>query len=319
MEITPTVRIAACSFLAAVFAIGMVGNTLVCSVVHTMKNMRTATNLILVNLAVADIIACLSSLPIMVCAFTVDFEFGPGKEVGKAHFLLTVGVGLPLVFCHLLLCVDRYDSVIHPFSRRITKKRMKRITAAIWFASAVLLLGCTILVVFVPAQWLLDEDYQDEHNVIFGQVLNSFGLVVILITLFCMLYSFISLKRGLRKHDQNVVHSLGHSTLEKEMRLSGAAVVLVFSFALTSLPWVVARFVQSTSRQPQPDAFVLCYSLMHSSHAINPLVYAGFMRNFRRAMKTRFKAWLRSVCACCGGNNQIHPPLPVSALNQQAT
>lgn len=47
----------------AIFVIGLVGNGFVVAVVHSTPRMRTTTNLLLVNLAVADILVLLICVP----------------------------------------------------------------------------------------------------------------------------------------------------------------------------------------------------------------------------------------------------------------
>lgn len=47
----------------AVFVIGLIGNSLVCFVVHNNRDMRTITNLYIVNLSTADLLVIIACLP----------------------------------------------------------------------------------------------------------------------------------------------------------------------------------------------------------------------------------------------------------------
>ena len=299
-------------FLCLVFVVGVVGNAFVCGIVYTVRNMRNATNLILVNMAVADIIAALLSVPLMIATFLMnEVDYATIQRVSKVHFVLTVGAGAPLVFCHLLLCVDRYDSVIHPFRKRITKSRLKRISAFIWGTATLLSAAAVVVVTVAPVPWFLDERIDEDHFLVLSQIFDGISLTVIVVTLVCILESFVLVRRALHRHSHNVTRSLGRVTLEKEVQLSSAAVMSVTSFALTSLPWLIARFLHFTTTHQSEETFMLCYAAMHTSHAVNPLVYAGYIRTFRRAVKVRVRGMLVRPLGCFQGA-QIHPGLPPS-------
>lgn len=72
----------------AIFVIGLVGNGFVVAVVHSTPRMRTTTNLLLVNLAVADILVLLICVPANLVANILLREFrrsqgSPQEEGGK--------------------------------------------------------------------------------------------------------------------------------------------------------------------------------------------------------------------------------------------
>jgi ABC-type iron transport system FetAB permease component len=258
--------------------------------------MRTPTNLILFNLAVADTLGCLANMPIMFVTFWTDFENDSLEVLGEIHFVLTVLIGGAICSCHLLLCVDRYDAIKSPFHKRITKNRMKKIFLVVWIASLAAGMLTIALVIAVPTHWLTLQDVRPHF--IAGEILNSVGTFVILAILFMMMYSSCTVRQGIHAHNNNMINSLGRATLDREMRITKVTAVLVTAFTITCLPWVITRLLYDITGHQDKISYMLSYSFLYTSHAINPLVYAGLMRGFQRAMKQSLKYCLSKIC--CG-------------------
>lgn len=292
------VRTVSCTFLTSTFIVGLIGNLLVCLAVYKTMSMRTPTNLILVNLAVADMLGCVVNMPIMFVTFITDFEHSSVEVLGEIHFVLTVVIGIAICACHVLLCIDRYDAVKSPFHKRITRQRMKQISKWLWCLSVVAGIVTSILVVMVPTHWLTLQD--DQPHYIAGEILNGFATLVILSILASMLYSCIVVKQGIKKHNQQMEQSLGRGTLDKEIRITTVATVLVTAFTITCLPWILVRLVYSITGHQDKVSYIISYTLLYTSHAINPIVYAGFMKHFQRAMMQVLSGLMSTIC--CGRN-----------------
>lgn len=302
-----SVRICSCILLLITFFVGLVGNLLVCLAVRNSVRMRTSTNLILLNLAVADFLGCLVNMPIMFYTFWIDLEDESTEILGEAHFVLTVFIGCPICCCHVLLCIDRYDAIKSPFHRRITKNRMKRISLVVWsvsFATGVLTIP---LVVMVPTHWLTLR--QESPHYIAGEIVNGIGTLVILAILFLMIYSSCVVKRGINSHNNNMMSTLGRATIDREMRITKMTSVLITAFTVTCLPWVFFRLLYDIKGHQDKISYAVSYTFLFASHAVNPIVYAGLMRNFQRAMKRSLKYILAKICCgiACATESNLEP------------
>ncbi|EDO35642.1 predicted protein [Nematostella vectensis] len=287
------IRVFGCIFLVFIFFVGLIGNLLVCSVVRSRTVRSSATNHILLNLAIADILGCLVNLPIMFVTFYVDFQNNFLESLSDAHFVLTVTTGFPVCLCHLLLSVDRYDAIVNPFHRRVTVPRMKRVSIVLWGVSLGAGLIAAVLVVIIPTHWLILHD--DSPHFIAGEVLNGVGTAVILSILTVMLYSFVKVRTSFRVHNTHMVQALGQAKVDKEMRLTKVAVLLIASFTVTCLPWVFMRLVYSITGHQDKAAYILSYCLLYLSHAINPLLYTSLMRQFKRVMYHKIHCCFRRL------------------------
>ncbi|XP_076462057.1 orexin receptor type 2-like [Babylonia areolata] len=117
-----------------VFVVGLGGNCLVCFAVWRNPRMRSATNIFLVNLAVADLLVVLICLP---PTATEDF-FGVwhlGLEMCKiAKFVQKVSVFVS-VLTLTSISIERWMAICQPFMFRQTAVRARRIIGVIWLVS----------------------------------------------------------------------------------------------------------------------------------------------------------------------------------------
>lgn len=300
-------RTTACVSLILTFIVGMIGNSLVCVAVYTRKSMRTPTNLILVNLAAADLLGCIINMPIMFATFITDFRHI--EVLGDIHFVLTSFIGIAICSCHILLCIDRYDAIKTSTHRRITRIHMKRISKILWAVSVGAAAVMTVVVIVVPTHWLMLRENQPHF--IAGEVLNGFGTAAILSILFSMIYSCYVVKRGVAAHNAQMVQSLGRATLEQEIKINKLATCLVLGFTVTCLPWIIVRLLYSITGHQGKTSYVISYTLLYTSHAINPVVYAGFMKTFQKAMIQDTSVFLSKVC--CGRSFCVNVIGPLDA------
>ena len=296
-------------FLGVAFVTGMCGNYLVISsMLHVLK-LRSATNCILVNLAVADILGCLLSLPIMTTTILIDLRHGVLKILSDVNFVSSVSIGGVIVSCHILLCIDRYQSIVSPFNQRTNENQMKKMSVGIWSIFVGLLALSIVLALLVDTHWLLVGD--EEPHFVAGEVINGAGISVVGLTLLVMLYTFGILNRKLKRHATNmskITRNPNQSIrLLKEQRLLKVALIIVLSFAFTTFPWIVVRLLYAITGHASKEAFIICYSILYSGHTINPFVYGSFMTNLRREMKNQFVGIVNRVCVLCRRNAPAAP------------
>lgn len=122
---------------ATIVLVGLAGNSFVVTIVFKTRSMFTSTNILLANVAVADIVSLLwCSIPLIagLCNVRISSE--------KAHYLckfftsysvtcLTVSVTYQSL---VVLAVERYHAIVKPFNSALmlTNDRMFYAILAIW-------------------------------------------------------------------------------------------------------------------------------------------------------------------------------------------
>lgn len=126
-----------CVFImySAVFVVALLGNGLVCFVVHTTPRMKTVTNYFIVNLAVGDILMTLFCVPFSFVSQLVLRYWPFGAIMCKAvNYSQAVSV-LVSAYTLLAISIDRYKVIMHPLKPRLGKTAAKLVVIGVWIGA----------------------------------------------------------------------------------------------------------------------------------------------------------------------------------------
>lgn len=293
-EMERYVRIVVPIIFGIIVALGLVGNLLVIVVILINQQMRSTTNLLILNLAIADLCFIVFCVPYTATAYAVPtWEFGVAwcKIV---QYLIYV-CAYASVYTLVLMSLDRYMAVVHPISSMTVRNQTNtvRILIVMW---AVILVSHTPLLLDYD---VLYYDYYDEYrsacvskysaegNTIMLQVFFGtfffFGYLLPL-SLNCILYGFM-LKRLL----YGVVpgSSQRAESIRSKKRVTKMVVIVVVIFALCWLPIQVVFMIHNFGDFPHQSEYLMvqmvanCLAYMNS--CVNPILYAFLSDNFRRS------------------------------------
>lgn len=116
----------------AVFVVSLVGNGLVCFVVHKTPRMKTVTNYFIVNLAVGDILMTLFCVPFSFVSMLVlrHWPFG-GVMCKVVNYSQAVSV-MVSAFTMFAISIDRYMAIMRPLKPRLSRTAAKLVVAVVW-------------------------------------------------------------------------------------------------------------------------------------------------------------------------------------------
>ncbi|XP_014677510.1 PREDICTED: tachykinin-like peptides receptor 99D, partial [Priapulus caudatus] len=126
-------------FYGTISLIAVLGNTAVMIVVARNKRMQTVTNFFIANLASADIVIGIFSIPFQFQAALLQRWILPYFMCKLAPFVQTLSVTVSVVTL-TAIALDRYVAVLYPLRPRMTRFTAKCLIAFIWLvglASAV--------------------------------------------------------------------------------------------------------------------------------------------------------------------------------------
>uniref|UniRef100_A0A8C0IP36 Somatostatin receptor 4 n=1 Tax=Chelonoidis abingdonii TaxID=106734 RepID=A0A8C0IP36_CHEAB len=285
---------------ALVCLLGLLGNSLVIFVILRYAKMKTATNIYLLNLAIADELLMLSIPFVATSAALHHWPFG------RALCRTVLGVdGLNMftsVFCLTVLSLDRYIAVVHPL-RAATYRRprvAKMVNGGVWLLS---LLVASPIPIFAGtaathdgravACNLLWPSPVWSAAFVFYTTLLGFLLPVLAMGL-C--YLLIVGKM------QAVAQRVGWQQRRRsEGKLTRLVLIVVAMFVVCWMPFYVVQLV-NLLLPGHLDATVNNASviLSYSNSCANPILYGFLSENFRHS----FHGVLRrccdaSFCCCC--------------------
>nr|XP_006634615.1 PREDICTED: chemokine XC receptor 1-like [Lepisosteus oculatus] len=279
-------------FFTLVIVLSVLGNLLVLGILAKYENLKSVTNIFILNLALSDLIFTFG-LPFWASYHSEGWAFG--ESVCKAvNFIFDVGFYSSTIFL-TMMTIHRYLAVVHPLADLGSRKCCYGITASV----VIWLLSCLAAVPgllfhrvklnqnenvpyceYDSPLWKLAEIYQK----------NIFFLVAFSIIIFCYFQILKTLLRS-RTH-----------TRYRTVRLIFAIVVVFF---VGWAPYNVIIFVRSlvyNQIHPFTDCeisrgidygFYICRMIAFSHCCLNPFFYAFVGVKFRNHLKKLLrKVWM---------------------------
>uniref|UniRef100_A0A670YPP5 Thyrotropin-releasing hormone receptor n=1 Tax=Pseudonaja textilis TaxID=8673 RepID=A0A670YPP5_PSETE len=272
--------------------VGIIGNTMVVTVVLTTRDMRTPTNCYLVSLAVADLIVLVAAgLPNISDSLAGTWIYGFAGCLGITYFQY-LGINASSWFI-TAFTVERYIAICHPMKAQTmcTVSRAKRIIAFVWILTSVYCMLWFFLVdVAANNSQQLECGYKVSRNLYLPIYLLDFALFFItplLVTtvLYGLIGKVLLQSRALHHATAQGEHVDFNSQNSPISLVTKMLAVVVALFALLWMPYRTLVLVNSFVEHPYLDRwFVLfCRICIYTNSAINPIIYNLMSQKFRLA------------------------------------
>ncbi|XP_005353194.1 delta-type opioid receptor [Microtus pennsylvanicus] len=281
--------IAITALYSAVCAVGLLGNVLVMFGIVRYTKLKTATNIYIFNLALADALAT-STLPFQSAKYLME-TWPFGELLCKAVLSIDYYNMFTSIFTLTMMSVDRYIAVCHPVKALDfrTPAKAKLINICIWvLASGV---GVPIMVMAVTRprdgavvcmlQFPSPSWYWDTVTKI-CVFLFAFVVPILIITvcygLMLLRLRSVRLLSGSKEKDRSL------------RRITRMVLVVVGAFVVCWAPIhifvIVWTLVDINRRDPLVVAALhLCIALGYANSSLNPVLYAFLDENFKRCFR----------------------------------
>lgn len=285
-----------------VILLSLFGNAMVVRVVHKNRRMRTITNYLIINMALADLLTTVfNMLPTLYWIFRGLDVWAVGGWIGEAlckllNFAQSVSITVS-VFTLCAIAFDRFFAIFRPLKRVITFRVAKVIIAASWLSS-IIVSGPQLYVLTITGAKGLAQCVEnwgplfDEATAPRNYTIALFVLLYALpLAVIAFLYTVIMLKLWRRKAPGQELTSNQENKEKTNRKVLKMLVTVVIVFALSWLPLYVRMFVMFANSDryvcglPYDMDFLTLY-LGHANSAVNPYIYVIFNENYRRGFKT---------------------------------
>ena len=270
--------------LIAVSLAGVIGNTLTFVVFVQNKGLRTTANILIVNLAIADILQSLNMVFMIVSLFSNGWIFGYNlcQLCGWSNIAFIV----TSLFSLSLISVNRYFSVVKASQRHFFTVRSTIIMAALtWALASLIALGPVVgwsVYEYRPGKLMCTLQFSRSYSFTVTLMLLAIGLPFSTIC-FCT-YKII---KHIKENNTRVATStaMAKRKRKEENRISLMLLSVIFGFMIFYTPASVLNFVQmgygNTYRLPfRLDAWSVLLAMFN--HANNPIIYCILNSNFRK-------------------------------------
>ncbi|XP_063435497.1 neuropeptide receptor 15-like [Mytilus edulis] len=301
------------SFTIAFFLIGIigiVGNILVIFVIFNDKKMRKSlTNMLIVNLAVADSIIMVFGIPEIV-QFMLDRGWILGEAMCKIQRSVLVMSLYVSVLTLVALCIERYIAIVFPLKAHIlcTRRHTMVTMVSVWFVAVGFGIPTTIFVTVVPVginaslcfcRLVFPEAEPNKDMFFTFKYMESviFYFLPLLIQLLCYViigkHLFLSVE-ALQSNLTNKGHARDDNGRLREAIKTRRGVVkmLIASvtiYFLSYSPHQILLIYDTVSERPFSGTWVFVVFvtiLAYVNSAANPVIYCIFSQNFRKNFAT---------------------------------
>ncbi|XP_053560748.1 delta-type opioid receptor [Bombina bombina] len=283
--------VAITALYSVVCVVGLLGNVLVMYGIVRYTKMKTATNIYIFNMALADALVT-STLPFQSAKYLME-TWPFGEVLCKVVLSIDYYNMFTSIFTLTMMSVDRYVAVCHPVRALDfrTPSKAKAINVCIWILSSVI--GIPIMVMAVTKrneasgaitctlQFPRPDWYWDTVTKICVFIF-AFVVPVLVITicygLMVLRLRSVRLLSGSREKDRNL------------RRITRMVLVIVAAFIICWTPIhifvIVWTMVEIDKRNPYVVASLhFCIALGYTNSSLNPVLYAFLDENFKRCFR----------------------------------
>ncbi|XP_028274008.1 neuropeptide FF receptor 2 [Parambassis ranga] len=314
-----------------IFLVCMVGNSVVCFIVLRSKNMRTVTNLFILNLAISDLLVGIFCMPTtLVDNIITGWPFG--SVVCKLSGMVQ-GISVSAsVFTLVAIAVDRFRCIVYPFKQKLTITTSKLIIIIIWVLAVSIMCPSGVMLQVTkeqrvrivlghnndtrPFYWCRENWPNQEMRKVYTTVLftNIYLAPLSLIVIMYARIGFTLFKTTIppMRHSRNESgDSSGnnklniegrHTVSRKKKRVIMMLLIVALLFILSWLPlWTLmmlsdyASLTEHQYRVINIYVYPLAHWLAFFNSSVNPIIYGFFNENFRRGFQAAFKFQLCSA------------------------
>ncbi|KAF3705346.1 putative G-protein coupled receptor 19 GPR-NGA [Channa argus] len=271
--------------------VSILGNALVCLVIHRSRRTQSTTNYFVVSMACADLLMSLGCAPFILLQVASGRWPLSAAACKTVRYLQHLCPGVQ-VYVLLSISVDRFYTIVYPLRFKVSREKAKRMILASWLVDAAFVSPCLFFYgstltdshcdFFLPNSW--GSIAYAVFHLLFG-FLVPVGLIVSFYQRVVRYIWRISADGRTVRRTMNIVPRTKVKTIKMFLMLNSV-------FFLTWTPFYVAQLWHP--REPGGPGregllfFAAIAWISFSSTASKPTLYSVYNANFRRGMRETF-------------------------------
>ncbi|XP_044175545.1 tachykinin-like peptides receptor 86C isoform X2 [Acropora millepora] len=297
---------------AASIVFGLAGNSIAIYFSVTKKAGNRITNMLILNMAIADLLVTIFTMPVNLLLLHVRRRWigGTFGEISCKIVYFSGQVSVPAsISIVMVVSIDRFFAVVYPMKARAFRLKIKTMTLAAWLCSA------AYAIPFLIYFGIQERDgiyccllrFPPLNN------MNSFQIYYLMTFVFfycapllilMVLYTLMSRKLWKRRIPGNVTEERHKSSEQEKRRVIIALISITVVFAVFWFPAHVMHYItffRRTDVYPKVPMEIEClfYWIGHFNSCVNPCLYVLLSRCYRRYMLQILQRF-RFFCNFCG-------------------
>ncbi|XP_029155494.1 rhodopsin [Nylanderia fulva] len=283
-------------------AISIIGNGMVVYIFTTTKNLRTPSNLLVINLAISDFLMMLCMSPAMVInCYYETWVLGP--LICELYALAGSLFGCGSIWSMTMIAFDRYNVIVKGLSAKpMTINGALLRILGIWAFS----LGWTLAPMFGWNRYVPEgnmtacgTDYLTKDLLSRSYIL-VYSIFVYFMPLFLIIYSYFFIIQAVAAHEKNMreqakkmnvasLRSAENQNTSAECKLAKVALMTISLWFMAWTPYLVINYAGIFETAKITPLFTIWGSVFAKANAVyNPIVYGISHPKYRAALFQRF-------------------------------
>ncbi|XP_075613656.1 neuropeptide FF receptor 1 [Balearica regulorum gibbericeps] len=294
-----------------IFLMCMIGNILVCFIVVKNRQMRTVTNMFILNLAISDLLVGIFCMPTTLVDNLITgwpFDNTMCKMSG-----LVQGMSVSAsVFTLVAIAVERFRCIVHPFRQKLTLRKALVTIAIIWVLALLIMCPAAItLTVTREEHHFMVDTYNNSYPLyscweawpetgmrrIYTTVLFS-HIYVAPLALIIIMYARIAFKLfKSAAPDRGQGEPEGRKVSRRKAKVINMLISIALFFTLSWLPLWTLMLLMDYGQLSEGQLHLVAVYIFPFAHwlaffnsSANPIIYGYFNENFRRGFQEAFRA-----------------------------
>ncbi|XP_020512108.1 probable G-protein coupled receptor 19 isoform X1 [Labrus bergylta] len=272
--------------------VSILGNALVCLVIHRSRRTQSTTNYFVVSMACADLLMSLGCAPFILLQVAAGQWPLSAAACKIVRYLQHLCAGVQ-VYVLLSISVDRFYTIVYPLSFKVSREKAKKMILASWLFDAAFVSPCLFFYgsmssvsghcdFFLPDSW---------GSITYAAVHLLFGYLVpvgLLVSFYQRVVRYIwriSADGRTVRRTMNIVPRTKVKTIKMFLMLNTV-------FFLTWTPFYIAQLWHPRESDGPGRRGLLFFTaiawISFSSSASKPTLYSVYNANFRRGMRETF-------------------------------
>ncbi|XP_076656191.1 neuropeptide Y receptor type 2 [Halictus rubicundus] len=279
--------------LLPIVIIGAIANSGLIYVVVKKKFLRTTTNLLIVNMCIADLGTCVVC-PWMFLSIDLFQNYVLGEIGCRLDGLLVHALTLVAVFNLSAISYDRVSAIVFNCSGHLSKRVTYTLLFATWISAVAVAAPLAYFRHYYERQWKnYLESYCTEDTVLVYPYWHIFASLSVWAPLAIMAISYSAILIKLDRYESQALRSKFPIVVKYKGRVAQVLALIVLAFIICRVPFTAliirrAQLLQGTSKPGQAeDMYPLWYVsryLVLVNAAINPLLYGCSSSSLRKEL-----------------------------------
>ncbi|KAK9887810.1 hypothetical protein WA026_000125 [Henosepilachna vigintioctopunctata] len=310
------------SIFLPVIIIGLSGNFLLIFTLATNKHLRTPANLMIGNMALADMLSLLVHPWVYLITYDFFQNYILGPFICRTEAALECAILISSVMSLSVISYDRLSSIVVP-NTGLNQMTARICMVCTWLTGFFLSTPLIIFRSYKERQWKdFLETFCVEQPLIIQIYWPTICAVLVWLPLTILIICYISIFIKLQRFESVVLRkALSHQRKASyKKKVAKMMFIVILTFMLCRLPFTVLifwRFSRFTGKSPQninnnPGFYFYLWLaskfMIFLNAALNPIIYGITNEKFRKAFKnSKLSNWLfvkKSIIPDCPKNEQ---------------